>query len=235
MSLSTERLWPIATKHTAKTAARRRKRICLYFRMGCGFSAGPRTGQRLSVVHLSHAVDLKTGNVLTPGYRRPARGGARFDWRRWHCASLKYMLKSISACDLWASGNRGSRMFATPSFRTQPCVELPLRARSRLSNPLLVSDASEVASAIARRRSQDGTTDADRQNHRTQGLAAMACSVGLLWASVIFRADRATECAHRTRACHSRSPAVAAPAAAAARPVSTPSVFAPRRSRVTAG
>ena len=66
-----------------------------------------------------------------------------------------------------------------------------------------------------------------------QGLGAIACSVGLLWASVLFgQAAQRNALTERARVMREvrelrlrqRS-----------EPVSTPSVFAPRRSPVTAG
>ena len=67
----------------------------------------------------------------------------------------------------------------------------------------------------------------------TQGLTAMACSVGLLWGSVIFEeiaqrnafSERA-RVIREVRDLQQRQRSV---------PVSTPSVFAPRPPRVSAG
>jgi hypothetical protein len=66
-----------------------------------------------------------------------------------------------------------------------------------------------------------------------QGLAAMACSVGLLWASVLFgqiaQRNALIERARVIREVRQLQ------LRQRSEPVSTPSVFAPRRSRLTAG
>ena len=68
-----------------------------------------------------------------------------------------------------------------------------------------------------------------------QGLAAIACSVGILWGCVISTACRAARGVQRTRQGNPRSAATstAPPAAHGAR--IGPLSFAPRRLHVTAG